>query len=340
MNNIDDRREHESIIKDAIEKYGFLTDWYSKKLRLHSKAFGARNDLYYSISEIVALNSEGFNIYTFPNKIPKGRGNVNDASVLKINYLFVDMDFKQQVYANTEAFIAKIKEFLEPTIIIHTGNGLHVYWKISDITVSEFKQHQQRLAIYLKTDNRPVNPSRIMRLPYTFNVKDPNNKKLCYIMEYNPEAVYVKSDFDRILPLYADLIIKPVGRPKKLNFNHKGKVFSTTEQPLPAKYLKLIKIDPVLEKLRLSKTKVTRGSGVVSDSKSTNTTAPNDLSLARILLKYVFSINEIFAVLCTSRTANTYRGRNNRRIAYVERTINKALLVEPYYYDIYKGKWD
>lgn len=143
------------------------------------------------------------------------RGFVIDKGVAKLDRtkkgvkfltsLWCDIDFKQiQQDHNCDAERAKeivgkkLKNFkLKPTIIIHSGGGLHCYWKLKGVknSIKDVENFNKRLAVYLGADLAATDASRILRIPETWNFKyDPPRK--VKIVTMNDDREYSLDDFE------------------------------------------------------------------------------------------------------------------------------------------------
>lgn len=132
-------------------------------------------------------NQEGYGIYYFPNypsQEIQGRP-VEGKDIDVFSYIFVDMDLKSNIYTSKQEFInlLNLQKYL-PSKIVDSGNGIHAYWTISDLTPELYVEFQLRLIQLFKTDNIHT-ILRIMRCPNYFNTKDPNNFKLAVEQNFN-----------------------------------------------------------------------------------------------------------------------------------------------------------
>lgn len=138
-------------------------------------------------SDLHILNSEGYNIYFLPNHpskpdIDKPFASGKDIDVY--NYVFLDMDLKDKIYESKEHFLNTLLEFpLKPTMVIDSGNGIHAYWQINNLTRNDYIILQFMLIQKFKTDESVWTPLQLMRCPGFYNTKDPNNLKLSIILE-------------------------------------------------------------------------------------------------------------------------------------------------------------
>jgi hypothetical protein len=91
-----------------------------------------------------------------------------------IRALWADIDFKDT--PEPEAREAVERFALEPSVIVATGNGLHVYWLLDEpydvqSDAERLKNILRRLATTLKADFNATDPARVLRLPGTLNIK-------------------------------------------------------------------------------------------------------------------------------------------------------------------------
>lgn len=145
------------------------------------------------------------NINPFKN-FKRERDNVH-----QLKFLYADLDVenyreKRKSYLSIEQTVVAIdylvKDFKipQPTMLVHTGRGLHAYWSIGDYvsnaTNNKFWEDIQ-LQLYnilknLGADRAIVtDTSRVLRVPCTVNSK---NGAVCKILEYNSNNIYSLED--------------------------------------------------------------------------------------------------------------------------------------------------
>jgi len=88
--------------------------------------------------------------------------------------LYVDLDFKTLPEADARERLRRFQ--FEPTIVVHSGGGLHVYWALREpIDLPEAadyaRQLLRRLACVLGADLNAAEPARVLRVPGTHNRK-------------------------------------------------------------------------------------------------------------------------------------------------------------------------
>lgn len=126
--------------------------------------------------------------------------------VKEIYCYFADIDFKNYPGGKAEAR-ERLNAFinstgLKPTFIIHSGNGLHVYWFLNYVIEQSLKVEAilRGIAKHLGADISVCELARILRIPGTYNRKK-NDKKTVTILEhndvsYNPEIFNQFEDKD------------------------------------------------------------------------------------------------------------------------------------------------
>lgn len=154
-----------------------------------AKSFYYRSPEDVDIEQLRLLNEYGFNIYFGPGPRKEKRG--KKESVLEIPAIWVDVDGKD--HGGKDIALKKIRETiqtknLQPSIVVDSGNGFHLYFLLKESIEVDIKQipylegHVKGVAkIFGGDSTHDIN--RILRLPYFNNVKDPKNPKICKVME-------------------------------------------------------------------------------------------------------------------------------------------------------------
>lgn len=174
-----------------------LSSWASTKYPELKKVYEG----VFSEKQLQDLNIKGYNIYFLPNYPAEyNGGTVEGSHIDKFEYIFVDMDLKEGIYKNKEEFLVALGSFsLEPTKVIDSGNGVHVYWAMIDLDAMSFLRLQRRLCRFLKTDEAVSKIYQLMRLPNTANVKEEDNPKLCEVL-FETNNKYTCEQLDKALP--------------------------------------------------------------------------------------------------------------------------------------------
>lgn len=153
--------------------------------------------------ELAAFNAEGYNIYFFPNypsQFTEGQ-TVAGAHVDTFDWVFVDMDLKDGKYSSKDDFLTVLGAAnIPPTYIVDSGNGIHVYWRVTDLDALSYLRLQRRLMRRLDTDPAVAKICQIMRLPGTLNMKEQNHPKECEYIFYDESTKYTCEELDAKLP--------------------------------------------------------------------------------------------------------------------------------------------
>lgn len=115
-------------------------------------------------------NEHGYGIYWTVNEYV-GKRRIQNIS--RINYWYVDIDD-----GTKEQQMLRIQQLqFTPSMIIESKNGYHCYWQVEDkCAVEDFKCIERGLVQKLGGDIHCTDPVRLLRVPYFYHQKDPNDK--------------------------------------------------------------------------------------------------------------------------------------------------------------------
>ena len=146
------------------------------------------HDVYFAL----ASYKQGFHQNEKGKKVVRVRENVRE-----LKALWLDIDFKGE-YHDLPAAVAALKAFLQatqmpsPSIVVGSGNGIHVYWPLDRALPLERWQRladafkEAAKALGLKADLVcTADACRVLRPPGTQNFKDPTNPKQVKILNSN-----------------------------------------------------------------------------------------------------------------------------------------------------------
>lgn len=152
--------------------------------------------------DITKYNNQGYNVYYLPNAptvLPEGRP-VDGTDIDQFNYVFADMDIKDGVYSSKDEFYEAINIIgITPTKIIDSGNGVHIYWKVTDLDAMSYLRFQRRIAAHYMTDSATTSLFQLMRYPGTLNTKVKNKYIQCEEV-FESDASYTCEELDKLLP--------------------------------------------------------------------------------------------------------------------------------------------
>ena len=119
---------------------------------------------------LTAENERGANLYV--GVMPrKADGLGTDGDCLPGRVVWADFDHIDPFKAGD---IAAAKGMPSPSLVINSGHGAHLYWRLTNLESPEaISRFVGDLAVYLGSDTTVKNPSRILRLPGFKNLKPP-----------------------------------------------------------------------------------------------------------------------------------------------------------------------
>lgn len=261
------------------------------------------------------MNERGFNIYYFPN-YPSKKHKVKYANGKHIDvfkYVFVDMDLKDGAHTSKEAFYKELEMFpIPPYRIVDSGNGVHAYWKVKDLTREMFPIIQKLLIQRFDTDKSIWTLKQIMRLPGTMNTKELDNFKPAE--EVEPIKVVKKSVSVSELLNALPEITEKIEKDAKNHINRiDGKLEETNQEVdfgnLPERFVKDTEEDKKLEIL-FTNPKSYKGDRSTADFK-----------LCQELMERGYSKTEALNVIVNTQKATSRDDYN--RADYANSIVNK-----------------
>ena len=149
-------------------------------------------DYIYKFCEIHHLSNLFFGVAT-----RDGVGGKKE-NIINIPTVWCDFDFK---VTSKNILTEKLSNFpYKPSIIILTGGGVHLYWRLVEATGKDeipiVEDVNRRIANELSGDLNSVDAARILRIPNTINHKYPARVKVLKINQF----AYELDDFINILP--------------------------------------------------------------------------------------------------------------------------------------------
>ena len=164
----------------------------------------------------MSWNEKGYGVFFTVNGFPP-EGKADQSKLLSLNANYVDFDIDASLSQEEKGRL--IQETLmsgleagvpNPTIINRTQKGAHFIWLYSEMleptpeNIAKWRDVQKRLVHCFKGDRNPIDPSRVLRLPYTLHLKDPSNPFEVKIVSYKPGARCALDELDISVPKYSD----------------------------------------------------------------------------------------------------------------------------------------
>lgn len=264
-----------------------------------------------SFEQALEYNAEGFSVYYYPNypSLPP-TGWVKAHEVDTFEWVFIDMDLKDGVYASKEEFYALLlsDERLDPTKIVDSGGGVHAYWRVSDLDGMSFLRLARRLMRKFNTDDAVQQLKQLMRVPGTVNTKHKDDFKLCEQI-YESERVYTCEELD--------MLLSPI--------SHEDEVYCKEH------YEKAHDLQPmakVSDKLPLAFGKLLRANNEVRDIWQGNVDdrSKGDFRLGHIMFAAGFSKDDAMSVLVNSSKALSRAPVH--RVNYAANIVDKIWIFE------------
>ena len=127
------------------------------------------------------LNKDGYEAYMTVNGFPEDTQHTKE-NCINLNTFFIDIDGRKDLEE-----LEQIKKKLEPSFIIETMNGFHLYWLLDeplykeeianwDEVVAEWEKIEENLVNSLNADKAVKDVTRILRQPNTYYWKKTGDK--------------------------------------------------------------------------------------------------------------------------------------------------------------------
>jgi hypothetical protein len=137
---------------------------------------------------------------------PKGSRGTSELA-LSSGAVWVDLDFKlidKDLAVGRAEALKIVKAFpLQPSIIVRTGGGIHLYWLLKELATGKELRRipgiNLALAEALKGDKKSRDLARILRIPGYPNLKY-SPPPICEVTALNQNLYYTLDDFDFLSP--------------------------------------------------------------------------------------------------------------------------------------------
>ena len=220
---------------------------------------------------------------------------------------------KSSPHKTKEDALTAIQNFsLPPTIFIHSGGGFHCYWvvsnplKVEEHGIESLESINKSLTLALGGDSGTQDISRVLRVPGTYNFKNPNNPRLVSVVS-NSGKRYSLDHFSKFIThrdqQKKEISSKPMNLPLSVN-----------QAPVGEVSIDSIPISPRI------KTLIQNGNDGSYPSRS-----EADMAVITVLVNKGMSEEQIKRVYLNSqyRIGEKYRSHNSKD-AYLLHTIKKA----------------
>lgn len=263
-------------------------------------------------------NNEGYNCYWFPNHpstdvYATGLKHLSGKVIDVFDYVFVDMDLKDGIYESVDHFIQTLNNFqVKPTIVVKSGNGVHAYWRMKNLSRDEYVFTQMALLNHFKTDPSVWTVLQLMRVPGSLNTKVIDNFKQAEVAqdistgeEYENIGVFPPEIFNipDNLKMKVQRHVDKLDGKLTMEFNK-----DVNLEELPQSFIDLMEKKPKIQEL-------------FEDPYSYGDRSSADMALANLLFNNNIPKDEALQVLCNTQKAMS---KGAYRKEYAEGTISKV----------------
>jgi len=237
------------------------------------------------------------------------------SNVLHVPGLWVDMDYKKYPDGASEAAARLFMFPIQPSFVVLTGNGMHVYWKFEEPQEPSDRIHKLLLIVtgVLKADSC-ADFARLLRVPGTLNCKpviDESGQEVesekpvkCALTSFKTYSVDEFENNEQLNRLAPKAVISHGASVCSANLGNPDEI----DHQAYRRFQELLKEDPKLHA-------VWSGERPEFESRS-----EYDMSMASRLCWLGFSDEEIYAILLRMPSGRREDGTQD----YFQRTIGKA----------------
>lgn len=314
-------------VEDREEEVEFLavkskTEYKRKFIKLSE--LGSKAGEYF-IKDFLNLNENGYNFY-FGVATRKG-GGIKE-NIISIPAFWVDIDCGEEhreagfeSEAEAKMFMEKKwKDFPEPSVIIHSGNGFHLYWileppfRIAEDTKEAQMNHFEDIGRGLEKEcngDSGHDITKKMRIPGTYNWK--KKRTTAEVIKQNWGLRYSIDSFIQYIPP-EEANRKGTPAPVKIEGTGEAVVMETLEKKIPKAYLTFIREGWEKHSKRFGDTPGNPEAFYESHSHL-------DLAVVKALRKAGYSPGQIKTIFLNESIGERYRRKGD---SYLERTIQQA----------------
>ena len=189
-----------SITEFCNHLFDKTTDGYIQIMKLDKKEIKIYNTENNGLREIIETVDHEADVFVTPNTMYRKQRRVSN--IRQFRALFQDLDIHKLGYSKEEVvwsiyIMAYENKIPMPTMIVDSGRGLHIYWKIKNApygAIQTWQELQDYLYYQLKSleaDKKALDGARVLRLPSTLNSKD---NTLCKVLIINDDIEYSMYD--------------------------------------------------------------------------------------------------------------------------------------------------
>jgi putative DNA primase/helicase len=170
-------------------------------------------------SKSYALCNEGFDVYFGVNPRMGNKGTKENVRYVSTFHCEIDYGSvghkKETAHGTYEEALDAIQNFSpQPTLVNHSGGGFHCYWvlnnppNVQEVGLSVIEGINISLSQKLGGDRGTQDISRVLRVPGTFNFKQPDNPRQVTSVA-GSHVRYDFKDFEEFIPLKEPVPVTP-----------------------------------------------------------------------------------------------------------------------------------
>jgi hypothetical protein len=188
-----------------------ITDQEDERRRKHAdRVFVNRVDAL--LAHLPPSGYRQFGHGVFVGVCPRAQTKGNKVSVKAAGWLWADLDEKDFPGGKAEA-LRRLEAFpLRYTMLTDTGHGYHAFWRLTAAVPTRtegeqqaFERYLKRLCLHLGGDWAVCELARVMRVPGSWNIKDPNDPLPVRLLDLDLSRSYDLAAFEAILPQLPDV---------------------------------------------------------------------------------------------------------------------------------------
>jgi hypothetical protein len=129
-------------------------------------------------------------------------GHRDRAHVVSVNAFYTDIDglpHRMQKDLKSEELLTSE---LPPSVIVYTKNGVQALWPVHDASLDPERYKETELGIITRFcgDQNAKDIARVLRMPGTYHVKNPDDPYLCTVMYQDDEVVFSEEEVREAFP--------------------------------------------------------------------------------------------------------------------------------------------
>lgn len=191
---LDKKYELKKFMKLIFNDFNIGADEYIRILQLNDKTSYRKVSYFNDIDELVNFTTNKYKMFnnTFFNLATTNKMGGADENLIKRCVLGFDFDKKNYDYDFTHHhIIEKFKELkLWYHAIVDSGNGYHVYMVIEPTNdLEKVQEVQKSIGKLLGCDMNATLKTQILRVPYTFNLKQDKAKEVRIISQFHKTTI-------------------------------------------------------------------------------------------------------------------------------------------------------